>query len=172
MSFDHALAFTLGWEGGWSDHAEDRGGATNLGVTHSTLDHWRQLRPEWGLPADVRALKRRDAARIYRAGYWDAVKGDELPRGVALMVFDAAVNHGPARARKWLQEAAGATVDGIIGPKTLAAVRAASPGLLIREFGALRALGYVATGQMGTFGKGWMRRLMGVVQESTRIARL
>lgn len=172
MSFDQALAITLGWEGGWSNHPEDPGGATNLGITHGTLAQWRKQRPDWGLPGDVRNLKRAQAAKIYRAGYWDTVKGDDLPPAVALIVFDAAVNHGPGRARKWLQEAAGVKADGVIGPMTLAAVREATPSTLIREFAALRALGYVATGQMETFGKGWMRRLIASVQEATRLARL
>jgi lysozyme family protein len=172
MAFEQALAFTLGWEGGWSDNIEDRGGATNLGVTHETLAYWRQRHPEWDLPADVRNLKRAQAAKIYRAGYWDAIKGDDLPAGVALLAFDAAVNHGPDRARRWLQGAAGAVADGIIGPKTLAAVHEASPLTLIREFATLRALGYVATGQMTTFGKGWMRRLFAAVQEASKITRV
>lgn len=171
MSFDHALAITLGWEGGWSNHPDDPGGATNLGITHGTLAQWRKKRPNWGLPGDVRNLKRAQAARIYRAGYWDTVRGDELPAYVGLLAFDTAVNHGPGRARKWLQEAVGVKVDGILGPLTLAAVREATPATLIREFAALRALGYVETGDMDEFGHGWMRRLMGLVIEATRMAR-
>lgn len=170
MSFNRSLGFVLDWEGGFSDHKSDPGGATNHGITHKTLAHWRDLRPDFALPGSVRALSRAQAAMIYRAGYWDAVKGDELPPGVGLIVFDAAVNQGPARARKWLQEAAGVTADGVIGAATLAAVRKAQQFTLIREFATMRALGYVATGNMKPFGKGWMRRLMAAVQEATRLA--
>jgi len=38
------------------------------------------------------------------------------------LVVDAGVNHGVRRAAKWLQRAAGVEEDGIVGPRTLAAV--------------------------------------------------
>lgn len=168
MPFDRALQFVLGWEGGYVSHPRDPGGATNLGITHRTLSDYRARFPAWGLPGDVRNLTKPQAAKIYRAGYWDPIRGDELPRGVGLLVFDAAVNHGPARAARWLQEAAGVRADGVIGPATISAARGATPATLIREFATLRALGYVATGNMATFGKGWMRRLFAAVQEASR----
>lgn len=168
MSFDTALQFVLGFEGGFSDHPRDPGGRTNLGVTQRTLDAARRAHPGWNLPVDVANLRKPQAASIYREEYWDAVKGDFLPPGVALLVFDAAVNQGPARARRWLQEAAGASPDGIIGPKTLEAVDESSSLALIREIASLRAMAYFATGNMRTFGRGWMRRLMAAVVEAAR----
>lgn len=171
MSFDTALAFVLGFEGGFSDHPQDPGGATNLGITQATLDGFRRDHPEWGLPADVRGLKRAHAARIYRTGYWNPVHGDELPPGIALLAFDCAVNQGPGRAVRLLQEAVGVTADGKIGPKTLAAISEASPSTLIREYAMRRALAYVATGRMAIFGKGWFRRLFGAVIEAVRMSR-
>ena len=170
MSFDTALAFVLGFEGGYSDHPSDPGGRTNLGITQGTLDAFRRDHDP-SLPADVRSLKRAHAARIYRSGYWDAVDGDELPPGIALLAFDCAVNQGPGRAVRLLQEAAGVTADGKIGPKTLAAIREASPLTLIREYALRRALAYVATGRMAIFGKGWFRRLFGAVVEAVRMSR-
>lgn len=168
MSFDHALQFVMGWEGGYINHPRDPGGATNLGITHRTLDDYRRRFPDWSLPGDVRALTKPHAARIYRHGYWDEVRGDDLPAPIALLAFDCAVNQGPARARRVLQEAAGVRVDGVIGPVTLAAVRGATPATLIREYAARRALAYVQTGNMATFGLGWMRRLMAAVIEASR----
>lgn len=170
MSFDHALAFTLAWEGGYSNHPRDPGGSTNLGVTQRTLDIFRRRHVDWNLPADVRNLTRPQAARIYRAGYWDPVRAGELPEGVALFVFDVAVNHGPGRAIRWLQKAVGADVDGVVGPKTINLAWQTPERTVIRELGTLRGLGYVATGNMETFGVGWFRRLMGCVQEATRLA--
>lgn len=171
MSFDHALTFVMGWEGGYVNHPRDPGGATNLGVTQRTLDEWRRRRPEWSLPGDVRNLKKPDAARIYRAGYWEEVRGDDLPAGIDLLAFDCAVNQGSARARRLLQEAAGVTADGIIGPRTLAAVSKATPQMLIREYAARRGVAYAATGNMPTFGLGWMRRLMAALQAAGDSAR-
>lgn len=174
MPFDQALAFVMAWEGGWVNHPRDPGGATNLGITQRTLDDWRRRRPDWGLPGDVRNLRKADAARVYRAGYWAEVRGDDLPAGIDLMAFDCAVNQGPARARRLLQEAAGVTADGVIGPRTLQAVQSATPQTLLREYAARRGVGYAATGNMATFGLGWMRRLMAALQaagDSARAAR-
>ena len=169
MSFDSALAFVLGFEGGYVNDPRDYGGATNLGITQRTLDAARIAHPTWGLPASVVSLRRQDAARIYRADYWDAVRGDDLPPGVALLVFDCAVNQGPGRARKWLQTAVGAVSDGDLGPKTMAAIAEASVCIVIREFGLLRAMGYVTTGQMLVYGTGWFRRLFGAVVEAVKL---
>lgn len=169
MSFDSALAFVLGFEGGYSNDPRDRGGATNLGITQRTLDQARQDHPGWLLPADVRSLTRANAARIYRADYWDAVRGDDLPPGIALLAFDCAVNQGPGRARKWLQEAADVAADGVMGPKTMEAIAEASVCTLIREFALIRAMGYITTGQIVIYGKGWFRRLFGAVIEAVKL---
>lgn len=171
MSFDTALQFVLGYEGGFSDHPDDPGGKTNLGITQRALDEARAKHPDWGMPADVRAIKRAHAAKIYRAEYWDAVHGDDLPPAVAFLAFDCAVNQGPRRAIRLLQEAVDVPADGIIGPRTLAAVREASLPTLIREYALGRALAYIATGRVAIFGKGWFRRLFGAVVEAVRLSR-
>lgn len=171
MSFDTALQFVLGFEGGYSNHPRDPGGSTNLGVTQGTLDAHRRTHPSWSLPADVRNLTKAQAARIYRASYWEPVCGDDLPPAVALLVFDAAVNQGVSRASRLLQEAVGAQVDGKIGPQTIKSARDASQLTLIREMAVGRAMAYVATGNMPTFGRGWFRRLFGCVIEAVRVAR-
>jgi lysozyme family protein len=54
-----------------------------------------------------------------------------------LCVFDAAVQHGPSRAAKWLQRVVGAKQDGKIGPKTLTAL-----ALLIERDGLEAVIGY------------------------------
>lgn len=169
MSFDSSLAFVLGFEGGYVNDPRDHGGATNLGITQRTLDTARLAHAGWGLPGDVGSLKRADAARIYRADYWDAVRGDDLPPAVAFLAFDCAVNQGPGRARKWLQGAVGATPDGDMGPKTMEAIAEASVCIVIREFALLRAMGYVTTGQMLVYGTGWFRRLFGAVVEAVKL---
>ncbi len=171
MSFDHALQFVLGWEGGFSAHPLDPGGATNLGITQKTLNIWRDHRPDWNLPADVRALNRASAARIYRGGYWESIRADDMPPAIALLAFDCAVNQGPGRAIRLLQAALDVPADGLIGPKTLAALREASTPTLIREYAVERALAYIATGNMATFGRGWLRRLFGAVIEAARLGR-
>lgn len=129
--FDKALSFVFGNEGGYSNDPDDRGGATNLGITQSTLDRARL--EITGLPESVRSLTRAEAAEIYRVLYWEASKADMMPYPLSTLHFDAAVNHGVGGAAKLLQRtinnyAAKAgldvrvDVDGAVGPKTLAAL--------------------------------------------------
>lgn len=115
-------------EGGYVDHPRDRGGPTNFGITQSTLS--RHL----GRPAsadDVRRLTRAAAADIYRRDYYEAPGIDQLPERIQPFVFDAAVNHGPARAIRFVQQVCDAAgfgplaIDGRCGPRTSEAAFAA-----------------------------------------------
>lgn len=127
--FDEALSFVIGNEGGYVNDPDDRGGATNFGITQSTLE--RARREGIGrLPKDVKDLTREQAYEIYRILYWKASKASELPDPLCTLHFDAAVNHGVGGAGKLLQKTinnytqkAGldisVDVDGAVGPKTL-----------------------------------------------------
>jgi lysozyme family protein len=105
-------------------------------------------------------------APLYKKRYWDAVRGDDLPAGVDLCVFDCAVNAGVGRAARFLQQVVGVTADGAIGPKTIAAVTAMPADLIVEQFCALREAHYKSLPTFATFGKGWMRRLAGIKDES------
>ena len=120
--FDQCLDEVLRHEGGYVDHPSDPGGATNMGITRKTLARWRQVSPWWKLDkAAVRGLERAEAARIYRASYWDTSRAGLLPAGLDLALFDFAVNSGPDRAVRLLQAELGVVADGRIGPLTLGA---------------------------------------------------
>lgn len=149
-NFTACLDFTLSHEGGYVDHPRDPGGATNMGITHATLARWRR-RPV--TKADVRALRRDEAARIYKALYWDRVDGPLLPRGLDLCAFDSAVNSGEGRAKKWLANR---------GRGDVAAQ--------ISRMCALRMSFVRGLRTWGTFGKGWARRIAGVEARALRMA--
>ena len=60
-----------------------------------------------------------DVAPIYKKNYWNRVKGDQLPSGLDLCVFDFGVNAGTGQVSdvaKYLQKMIGATADGAIVP--------------------------------------------------------
>lgn len=155
-NWDAALAAVLHHEGGFVNHKDDPGGMTNLGCTKTTWEKW------CGHPvdeADMRALTPVDVAPLYKDKYWDKVKADELPAGVDYVVFDTAINSGPGRAAKLLQEAIGTTPDGAIGPLTLRAVAAMPAADVINTFQD-RRLAYLQTlPTWSTFGRGWGRRV-------------
>ena len=156
QNFAEALQKLLEHEGGYVFHENDPGGMTNLGVTKKVWEEWV------GHPVDekaMRALTPATVAPLYRAKYWDKIKGDELPTGVDYTVFDAAVNSGPGRAAKWLQACVGVEPDGGIGPKTLAAVTAMDSAELIEAYAKRRLSFLLDLPHWGTFGKGWTRRV-------------
>ncbi|HVV94699.1 MAG TPA: hypothetical protein VHD15_14905 [Hyphomicrobiales bacterium] len=74
-------------------------------------------------------------------------------------MFDHAVNAGPRVAVRTLQDALGLACDGVAGPLTLAAARAAAPDILIRAL-AKRRLGLLQRlGSWRSFGRGWRARV-------------
>lgn len=160
-NFERALAAVLHHEGGFVNHPSDPGGMTNLGCTKKVWEEWV------GHEVDekaMRALTPADVAPLYKAKYWDKIKGDELPDGVDYVVFDCAINSGPGRAIKFLQGCVGVDMDGAIGPKTLAAVRAADAKALVEDYAKRRLSFLQDLPTWGTFGKGWGRRVAEVQQ--------
>lgn len=162
-NFDACIAEVLRHEGGYVDDPRDAGGATNMGITQSTLSAWRGRSVT---KAQVKALTKAEAIDIYRANYWNAVKGDDLPGGLDMVTFDACVNSGASRASKWTQQAVGAAADGKIGPNTLAAARQADQGAAINKaldlrLAFMKSAKNTKTGALlwPTFGKGWQARV-------------
>lgn len=162
--FLRALPLILRHEGGHVEHPDDPGGATNHGVTRATYDAWRRRLGEPVRP--VIDITPEEVADIFRAGYWDAVRGDDLPDGVAYAVADAAIMSGPARAAKWLQRAAGVPEDGIVGPQTLTAVAALSAPQVIRSVCASRLAFCRRLQHWRTFGRGWTARVDAVERQA------
>ncbi|MET3924623.1 glycoside hydrolase family 108 protein [Devosia sp. 2618] len=165
-NFAQALGEVLKHEGGWADHPKDPGGATMKGVTLAT---YRRYRPG-ATKAQLRAITDAELQRIYREGYWDAVRGDDLPAGLDLAVFDFAVNSGPGRAAIYLQNIIGVAPDGKIGPITLKAVEKHSVASLINELCSHRLAFLERLSTWPTFGKGWSRRVADVRAKSLSMA--
>jgi len=154
--FDECLAFTLRAEGGFSDHAADPGGATNMGITRATL---AAVRGHAVSKADVRALTRVEAADIYRSLYWKAVRGDELPGGVDAVVFDYAVNSGPKAAIRTLQGALGFKQDGVLTRRCVLAAQGADYAGLVRSLCAARMNFLKRLSTWLVFRRGWTARM-------------
>ena len=166
-AFEICLQHVLKHEGGYVDHPVDPGGATNMGITRKTLAAWR------GYPVtkdEVRSLTVEEASRIYRDKYWNPVRGDDLPPPLALVAFDCAVNQGPDRAKRWLQQSVGAFADGVIGPNTVAKALAADTARAVIELSARRMWHYTGLSIWPTFRKGWTRRLLAILWAAARLA--
>lgn len=165
-NLEQSLRLVLAHEGGFSNHPQDPGGATNRGVTQRVYDAYRKRK---GLGTQsVRGIAADEVAAIYKRQYWDAVRGDDLPAGLDYAVFDYAVNSGPKRAIQDLQRALGVKPDGIIGQITLSAIGdvfGAIDGLCDRRLAFLRSLKHYKT-----FGRGWERRVAEVAEAAVAMA--
>ena len=166
-NFPAELGDELVYEGGFVNDPADPGGVTDFGITLATYSHWL------GRPASIAELRVMDdavKAAIYRAGYWNMIQGDALPSGVDLITFDGAVNGGPKRAAEMLQEAVGAVADGMIGPKTLAAVLAAPASATVASISKEREAFYRGLPTFPHFGNGWLNRLADVTTKAQALA--
>ena len=160
-NWPQCFAFILKNEGGYVDNPADPGGATNLGCTKATWEAWV------GHPVtkdDIKALTPNDVMPLYKAKYWDTIKGDDLPEGVDYAVFDFSINSGPSRAAKALQSVLSVTVDGQIGSATLRALETANPREVATAVCEARLAFLQSLPTYGTFGKGWSRRVAEVEQ--------
>jgi len=162
-NFNKCLEIILHHEGGYVNHPKDPGGETNLGVT-------KRVYEEHGGTKSMRDLTVDDVAPIYRKSYWDKLKGDQLPDGLDLCVFDFGVNAGPGRAAKYLQTMIGTVADGGIGPNTLKILGdyVSNHGIesTIKNYQEARQSYYESLSTFDTFGRGWTRR----VTETTDLA--
>lgn len=158
-NFSRSLKEVLKHEGGYVNHPKDPGGHTNLGIT---LANFRRYVKPKGTVEDLKKLTVAQAGVVYRRKYWDAVLGSELPDGVDYAVFDYAVNSGPSRAIKHLQEVVGANIDGRVGPQTLSKVRAKLPAEVIHLLCDRRLRFLRGLKTWPTFKNGWSTRIKGV----------
>ena len=162
--FHYCMNVVLGNEGGVSDHKADKGGLTKAGVTQATYDTYRRRMKQAKRP--VTDIEPQEIEAIYHE-YWADAKCDRLPDGLDLIVFDMAINSGPARAIKTLQRVLGVDEDGIFGAQTNGAIREEilAGGLedLIEQAIAARADYYHALvardKSQRVFIKGWLARL-------------
>lgn len=149
--FEAAIQFVLDNEGGYSNHAEDRGGATRYGITANVARaHGR----------NVESLTLADAKAIYEASYWrfDGI----VNQAVATKLFDICVNVGLAGGTRLVQRVVGVPDDGIFGAKTLAAINAHYPETVLRglEMGVADYYAQICQRdpKQVVFLRGWIRR--------------
>jgi uncharacterized protein (TIGR02594 family) len=161
--FARALAHVLEMEGGYTDDPHDPGGPTNRGITLQVFAAWRNvtLSPanRDGLIRDLKAIDAATVAEIYRRRYWEPAGAADLAAPLALMHFDAAVNHGVGTAFRCLQEAVGADVDGEIGPETKAAIAKTPTATALARYADIRRRRYRALPHSWRFGRGWLARV-------------
>lgn len=130
MTIDDVITSVLLNEGGYVHDPRDAGGETNYGITAATAK-------ANGYTGTMKAFPASLARQIYGKQYVDApgfAKVATVSMPIAAELVDTGVNMGPSVAAKFLQRAlnglnnqakdyADLTVDGIIGPGTLNALK-------------------------------------------------
>ena len=173
--FDKLIAQVLGHEGGYVNHADDRGGETNWGITVATARRY-------GWQGSMRTMIREQAVDIYRARYWVGPGFDRiaaLSPAVAAELFDTGVNMGPSVAVVMLQRALNALnlrgvtypdvkADGDAGPATRDALTRylrkrgkEGEAVLVKALNALQGEHYISLAEgrpaNESFVYGWLR---------------
>lgn len=150
--FEICHPITATWEGGWSDHPADPGGKTMYGVTERS---WHAYQDKKGMKrTPVRNITKAQALKFYRSEFWQAAGCDRLVPGVDLSVYDASVNSGISRGRKWLA----ASVGGDDHAET------------VRKICRARLSFMQSLKIWKTFGKGWGRRVADIEVKGVAMA--
>lgn len=136
MKFEDALKLVGLAEGGYSNHPDDKGGETCMGISrvaHPDSEIWKMI-DKWKergntSPKALTKLAKNDphfvnlVNGIYRGKYWNVCRCDELPNLWRYPVFSCGVNCSTKTSIRLLQKVIGTTADGIYGGKTTAKVR-------------------------------------------------
>jgi lysozyme family protein len=157
------MLFGIPGDNTYTEDPHDPGGPTNFGIILSEFAAWKGERLDAAnterLKGDLKRIDAQTVRDIYFANYWQAAGCAELPPALALMHFDAAVNHGVGTAIRFLQQAVGAGVDGEIGPETRAAVQRVPVAEALATYAELRRRRYRSLKHFWRFGRGWLRRV-------------
>jgi len=161
-------------EGGYVNDSDDSGGETYKGVArnyHSKWAGWSMIdvaKSHSGFPNSLENDDKLQALveRFYQIEFWDKIRGDDIKdQNVAECIFDFAVNGGWRTSGKIAQLSCGATVDGVIGTKTLKKLNNLEPEVFILRYKFQQIARYIHIVEKKPRNRkyfyGWVRRAMG-----------
>ena len=148
MTFDECFQKLIGHEGGYVNNPKDPGGETKYGISQRAYPN-----------TDIKNLSLKQAKAIYYTDYFIPSGAERAPDAVKFDLFDAAVNSGVIQAKRWLQQAAGVTADGVLGPVSWVAIEEADPLALHARYNGARLQFMTDLSTWPSFGKGWARRI-------------
>jgi lysozyme family protein len=169
VNFDQAFSDTMRREGGYKLHKVegDTGGMTYAGIARNHNPQW----PGWAYIDRNETPPTQMVRDFYFAGYWRPIRGDELRYDIAASIFDFAVNTSapgrPTVAVKLAQIVAGVEADGVIGPKTVAALNAMEPDKFAAAYFVAKVRRYAdivnRNRSQSKFLLGWLNRSLGAL---------
>lgn len=144
-NYNKALSLVLKYEGGYVNHPNDPGGATNKGITQGVYNAYRRQKGKEIL--GVQYIKDDEVNEIYKNAYWDKINASALLSGLDIAAFDFAVNSGVGRVNTYL----------LAHPKATA-----------KEINDYRENFFkqIGVGKRSVFLKGWLNRLAAIRKET------
>ena len=153
------------WEGGWSDHKNDKGGKTNMGITLKTWKSCGYDKDGDGIidERDLKLINEQDVFNVFKKHYWNRYRGDDIRnQSIANIVVDwlwMSGNHAIINVQKLLSIKA----DGVVGPITINTINQANQRELFAQIKRIRKEFFEKVSRdnptQNVFLKGWLRRL-------------
>ena len=171
IEFEDALKFVLKWEGGFTNHPKDPGGATNKGITQKVYDVYKVSRKHPKM--SVKHILDFEVKDIYETKYWDLVRAKWLKAPLGLVMFDTAVNFGPAGAIRRLQKALKVTITGTWTQEISDVIHECYAGKVALEICKLRKIWrnyrVKQNPSQKVFLKGWLNRDNDLINEVNKL---
>jgi lysozyme family protein len=171
IEFEDALKFVLKWEGGFTNHPKDPGGATNKGITQKVYDVYKVSRKHPKM--SVKHILDFEVKEIYETKYWDLVRAKWLKAPLGLVMFDTAVNFGPAGAIRRLQKALKVKITGTWTQEISDVIHECDAGKVALEICKLRKIWrnyrVKQNPSQKVFLKGWLNRDNDLINEVNKL---
>lgn len=169
-NFDLYAPALLSWEGGFAIVEGDTGGPTNLGVT---IETFRLYINKYATIDDLRNMTDAQWRRIAKGEFWDKIGGDDITnQSVAELIMDWCYHSGLGTIKK-IQGIVGTKTDGVVGPKTIAAINGWNQKRLHFTIKAARAEHMATIIKRQSFKlkfyDGWIRRLASLMYGKTML---
>lgn len=170
--FANAVKITLEKEGVFANDKADAGGETKYGISQRFLDGIKYSKK-------ARDITKDEAIDLYYIHFWRRCNGDNLHPGIALFIFDYAVNSGVGTACKALQRVINyepqndIAVDGAIGNITITALnktlkKPSGYAATVQALSTVRGKLFIdiieKRPDQGVFFRGWLRRLWEITE--------
>lgn len=154
------IPFIKKWEGGYANDPDDTGGCTMMGVTIMVFKKFFGSEKNC---EDLKNITDEEWLKIFKKGYWNPWKADQIEnQSIAQLCVDMGWGSGVKTAIKKVQTCLGLKADGIVGPKTLAALNSKDTVTTFRRLWSMRYIWFHDIAKKGNnqkFLNGWLRRL-------------
>lgn len=160
--FDKFMDYITSVEGGYSNHASDKGSATKYGIIE-------KVARANGYNGDMKELPIAVAKSIYKKDYYERYNLDKIKNNkIALSIFDWVVNSGTwgiKKAQQAINNILGTNlvIDGILGQKSIKAINEVESSEFLTEYHDIQRQFYKAivknNPSQSVFLKGWFNRV-------------